>query len=112
MPNFTSFGWGELISLFAVIISFATICVSLFARSKTSVQNGQRMIDKLDSLSGIITETNADVKEISRKIDNHAERLAHLEADMGSIFARIKRIETTQDNCQSCRSAKQQLANA
>lgn len=110
MPKFDTFGWAELFSLAAVTISFVTVCASMFARSKNSTQNEQRMFDKLDTLSGITKETNDDVKEISRKIDDHSERLAHLEAEMGNAFNRIKRIETTQDNCQACRLSKEQLS--
>ena len=107
--NFDSFGWAELISLSAVIISFVTICVSTFSKSKINTQNDQRMLDKLDNLSGMVKETNDAVKSINKKIDDHSERLAHLEAEMDNAFVRIKRVELTQDNCQACRVSSQKL---
>ena len=104
-----TFGWGELISLVAVVISFATICISALSRSKNASKSEQRLIDKLDSLSDIAKETSSEVKSINKKIDDHAERLAHLESNMDSVFRRIKRVEDTQDHCQACRTSKQQL---
>lgn len=107
--DFKVFGWGELFSLLAVIISFATISISIFGRLKTDTKNEQKMFDKLDRLSEISNETNATVKAMSAKIDDHAERLARIESDRESIFRRLKRIEETQDHCQACRAAKQEL---
>lgn len=109
MLNENNFGWGELISLIAVIISFVTICISSLSRSKNESKSEQRLIDKLDSLSDIAKETSSEVKSINKKIDDHAERLAHLESNMDSVFRRIKRVEDTQDHCQACRVSKQQL---
>lgn len=109
MPKFDAFGWGELISLIAVIISFATICISFVSRSKVETQNEQKMIDKLDRLNEVTHETNETVKAMSAKIDDHTERLARLESDRDTLFKRVKRIEETQDNCQACRTAKQTL---
>lgn len=104
-----AFGWGELFSLLAVIISFATISISVFGKSKTDTRNEQKMFDKLDRLSDVSKETNETVKAMSAKIDDHAERLAKIESDRDTIFRRLKRIEDTQDHCQSCRIAKQQM---
>ena len=113
LGRFDTFGWGELISLIAVVISFATIATSLVSRSKknaeTDTKNEQKIFDKLDQLSDMTRDTNIAVKEMSKKIDNHAERLARIEADKETIFRRLKRIEETQDHCQACRLAKQTL---
>ena len=113
MGRFDTFGWGELISFIAVVISFATITTSLFSRSKKNAEidtkNEQKIFDKLDQLSDMTRDTNIAVKEMSKKIDNHAERLARIEADKETIFRRLKRIEETQDHCQACRVAKQSL---
>lgn len=104
-----AFGWGELISLIAVTISFITICVSLFGSSKAETRNEQKMFDKIDHLTTMSKDTNDTVKEMSQKIGDHAERLARLESDCETIFRRIKRIEDTQDHCQACKAAKQDL---
>ena len=106
----SEFGWSELISLAAVVISFATVLMSLKARSSANSKNDQQVLDKLDSLESTTKETNQDVKMINRKIDDHAERLATLEAEMKNAFFRIKRVEDTQDNCQACRARKQSLS--
>ena len=108
----SEFGWSELISLAAVVISFVTILMSLKARSSANSKNDQQVLDKLDSLESMTKETNQDVKMINRKIDDHAERLATLEAEMKNAFFRIKRVEDTQDNCQACRASKQSLSGA
>lgn len=113
MGNFAAFGWSELIALIAVIISCITVGMSMFSKSKKNTEadtkNEQKIFDKLDRLSEMTKDTNLAVKEMSRKIDDHAERLARIEADRESIFRRLKRIEETQDHCQSCRVSKQDL---
>lgn len=106
----SEFGWSEIISLAAVVISFATILMSMKARSAADSKSDQQVLDKLDSLESTTKETNQDVKMINRKIDDHAERLATLEAEMKNAFFRIKRVEDTQDNCQACRASKQSLS--
>lgn len=108
----STFGWSELISLAAVIISFATVLLSMKSRSEKGTKNDQQVLDKLDSLESMTKETNQDVKMINRKIDDHSERLATLEAEMKNAFFRIKRVEDTQDNCQACRASKQSLSGA
>lgn len=112
MFKFDVFSWGELFSLIAVVISFATITISIKARTSADMKNDQQVLDRLDNLNNITKETNNDVKEISKKIDDHSERLATLEAEMKNAFFRIKRVEDTQDNCQACRASKQSLSGA
>lgn len=104
-----AFQWGELFSLLAVIISCITISINIFGRSKTETRNEQWMRDKLDQLTDMSKDTNETVKSMNTKIDNHAERLARLESDKDTIFRRLKRIEETQDHCQACRIAKQEM---
>lgn len=109
MPKFDTFGWSELISLVAVIVSCVTVCIGVFGRSKNETRNEQRMFDKLDHLSDMSKETNETVKSMNAKIDDHSERLARLESDNETVFRRLKRIEETQDHCQACRLAKQTM---
>ena len=51
MGRFDTFGWSELISFIAVVISFATITTSLVSRSKKNgeidTKNEQKIFDKL-----------------------------------------------------------------
>lgn len=110
MMNFDSFGWAELISLAAVAISFLTIYTSTKIRSAAEYKSDQQVLDKLNNLESMTKDTNQDVKAINKKIDDHSERLASLEAEMKNAFYRIKRVEDTQDNCQACRSSKEQLS--
>lgn len=107
--GFGSFGWGELISLLAVTISFVTICINIFGNSKKDTQNEQWMHDKIDHLTEMSKDINNTVKSLDIKLSDHSERLARLESDNETIFRRLKRIETTQDHCQACRAAKQQM---
>lgn len=97
LPKFESFGWGELISLIAVAISFATICVSLFGKSKNETRNEQKLIDRLDVLNGTTHETRDDVKALSSKIDDYGNRITKLEGDAQTLYRRIDRIERTCD---------------
>lgn len=109
MPEFKTFDWAELFSLASVVIAFATIYFSTRTRSTNDAQNEQRMMDKLDNLSEMSKETNTTVKAMNKKIDDHAERLVRLESESKAVFRRLKRIEDTQDHCQSCRAAKAEM---
>lgn len=91
------FGWSELISLMAVCISFATICISLFSRSKKDTQNEQRLLDKLDRLNETTHETRDDVRSLTEKIDDYGNRLTKAETDIQSIYRRIGRVENRCD---------------
>lgn len=92
-----AFGWGELISLVAVLISFATICVSLLGNSKLDTKNEQKMFDKLDNLSSLSQETRDTVRDISTKLEDHSERISRIEGDIKTLYNRVERIENTCD---------------
>ena len=97
MPKFESFGWGELISFLAVIISFATICISLFGKSKQDTRQDQKVLDRLDALYGTTHETRDDVKALTAKIDDYGNRLTKAEADIQTLYRRVGRIENVCD---------------
>lgn len=97
MPKFESFGWGELISFIAVCISFATICISLFGKSKQDTRQDQKVIDRLDALYGTTHETRDDVKALTTKIDDYGNRLTKAETDIQTLYHRVSRIEDTCD---------------
>ena len=97
MPKFESFGWGELISCIAVCISFATICISLFGKSKQDTRQDQKVLDRLDALYGTAHETRDDVKALTAKIDDYGNRLTKAETDIQTLYHRVSRIEDTCD---------------
>lgn len=97
MPKFESFGWGELISCIAVCISFATICISLFGKSKNETRQDQKVLDRLDALYGTTHETRDDVKALTAKIDDYGNRLTKVETDIQTLYRRVGRIENTCD---------------
>lgn len=97
MPKFESFGWGELISFIAVCISFATICISLFGKSKQDTRQDQKVLDRLDALYGTTHETRDDVKALTAKIDDYGNRLTKAETDIQTLYHRVSRIEDTCD---------------
>lgn len=94
MPRFEEFGWGELFSMIAVTISFATICISIFGRSKQDTKNEQRMFDKLDSLGASSNEIRDDVRTISKQVSDYGIRLAKNETEVKLLKEKIDRIET------------------
>ena len=97
MPKFESFGWGELISCIAVCISFATICINVFGKSKNETRNEQKVPDRLDALYGTTHETRDDVKALTAKIDDYGNRLTKVETDIQTLYRRVGRIENTCD---------------
>jgi len=98
VPGFDAFGWGELFSMIAVIISFATICVSLFGKSAQNTRNEQRMFDKLDSLGNISDEIKSDVRTVSKQVSSYGVRLGKAETDIQALKDRVDRLETKCDD--------------
>lgn len=92
-----SFKWPELISLLAVGLSFATICINVFGRSQKDAQQDQRLIDRLDRLNETTHDTRDDLKNLSAKIDDYGNRLTKAETDIQSIYRRVGRIESRCD---------------
>lgn len=97
-PQFETFGWGELFSMIAVIISFVTICVSLYGKSKNDTRKEQELLDKLDTLNDTSKETRDDVKKLSNEIMDYGNRLIKVESDIDALFRRVSRIEKVLDS--------------
>lgn len=95
--KFDAFGWSEIIGLASVLIAFATICISVFGKSKRETQNDQRLIDRLDMLNETAHETRNDVKNLSDKLDDYGNRITKAETDIQSLYRRIGRLETRCD---------------
>lgn len=98
MTEFDTFGWGELFSMVAVIISFVTICVSLYGRSKNDTRKEQELIDKIDILNNTSNETRDDVKKLTNEITDYGNRLTKVESDINTIYRRVSRIEKVLDS--------------
>lgn len=97
MSGADAFGWGELFSMIAVIISFVTICVSLFGKSAQNTRNEQRMFDKLNSLGNISDEIKSDVRTVSKQVSSYGVRLGKAETDIQALKDRFERLETKCD---------------
>lgn len=78
-------------------ISFATICISLFGKSKQDTRQDQKVLDRLDALYGTTHETRDDVKALTAKIDDYGNRLTKAETDIQTLYHRVSRIEDTCD---------------
>lgn len=55
------------------------------------------MDDKLDRNNELARETRDAVRDIERKLDDHAQRLVKVETDIDTLYRRVGRIEKNID---------------
>ena len=80
MGRFDTFGWGELISFIAVVISFATITTSLFSKSKKNAEIDTKNEQKIFDIElKLIKRRYSDVLSVLKRrkiIVRHVESLS------------------------------------
>lgn len=94
-------GFNQVVALGSLAVA-AIVAIAGFVRNGHSdAADAQRMVDKLDMIASDVTETRDSVREISRKIDDHSERITRAEQRIESIFKRLERLEGNFDDWKS-----------
>lgn len=82
-----------IVPVLSVLVAALALVYSLLRDRRADVSSSQAIRDKLDYISDNTRDTREDVRALDRKLDNHAERLAKVEAEVDAHEKRIQRIE-------------------
>lgn len=86
----------EVTAVISASIAVATFLIGRLTAMKEGVADKARMGDRLDRIWGACSDTCDAVREMSRKLDDHSERLARVEQQVQALTTRVERDE---DNC-------------
>lgn len=88
---------GNVISLCSLAVAAFSVFAATWGRSRSGAANEQRMADKLDQIAKDCSDTRSELKELNRKLDDHAGRLVKCEEQISSLFHRLERLEAAHD---------------
>lgn len=86
----------EVTSVISASIAVATFLIGRLTAMKEGVADKARMGDRLDRIWETCNDTHDAVREMSRKLDDHSERLTRVEQQVQALTTRVERVE---DNC-------------
>lgn len=86
----------EVTAIISASIAIATFLIGRLTAMKEGVIDKAHMGDRLDSIWETCSDTRDVVREMSRKLDDHSERLTRVEQQVQSLTTRVERVE---DNC-------------
>ena len=85
------------------VAGFVTCAVALFtfaigrlSSANSKAEDKARMLDRLDSIRDSCNETRDTVREMSRKLDDHSDRITRVEQQVLALSTRVERVE---ENC-------------
>ena len=70
----------EIVALVSVCIAALTLLLNLSRDRRGAVSETQAIRDKLDYIADTTRDTREDVRNLDRKLDDHARRLDRLES--------------------------------
>ena len=86
----------EVTAVISASIAVATFLIGRLTAMKEGVSDKARMGDRLDRIWETCSDTRDAVREMSRKLDDHSERLTRVEQQVQALTTRVERVE---DNC-------------
>lgn len=87
----------EIIALGSLVVAAIALLSSRVKDTKAEAARHQLVDDKLDRNNELARETRDAVRDIERKLDDHAQRLVKVEADIDTLYRRVGRIEKNID---------------
>lgn len=86
----------DLIALGSLLIAAFALVGSFVGKTRDSSARDQLVNDKLDRNNEMARETRDTVRDMSRKLDDHSDRLVTVEQQVKTLFTSVGRIE---NNC-------------
>lgn len=87
----------EAIALGSLLVAVVSLLSSRAKDTKADAARHQLVDDKLDRNNELARETRDAVRDIERKLDDHAQRLVKVESDIDTLYRRVGRIEKNID---------------
>ena len=90
----------QAIALGGMLVALVALVLSLYEHDKNSdklseedAKQQQMLSDKLDGISGMVSETRDDMREMRRFVDDHGRTISAIEHDLTSVRGRVKHLE-------------------
>lgn len=83
----------EIIALISCIVAVGALALNLMKSAHGSVEQTQAIRDKLDYIADTTRDTREDVRQLDRKLDDHASRLTKIEAKVEDHGRRLDKLE-------------------
>ena len=83
----------ELVPCVTACVAVLGLVLSVARGRRNDVENTQQIKDRLTYISDTTRDTREDVRDMSRKLDDHAARLARVEEKVKDHDRRIARLE-------------------
>lgn len=87
----------EIIALGSLVVAAIALLSSRVKDTKADAARHQLVDDKLDRNNELARETRDTVRDMSKKLDDHAVRLTKAEERIDTLFRRVGRIEQNID---------------
>lgn len=84
----------EIVALASVCIAGLTLLLNFTRDRKGAVSESQAIRDKLDYISDTTRDTREDVRNLDRKLDDHATRIGKVETKLDDHARRLDRLES------------------
>lgn len=84
----------NLVSLASVILAAITVISAFNKSSKSDSALGQKLFDRIEHLSSLVTSMAADIKGLDTKLDDNSQKIAALEQQIVSAFKDISDLRT------------------
>ena len=84
---------GEWISLGSLAVAAIALVLSYLRSNKLDAARDQKIEDKLDNQSEMLTEVRDGIGKLDAKIDDHSVRIAQLEGEQRNIYRRLDRLD-------------------
>lgn len=83
-----------LLGIVSVVLAWSTFTNARRKDSKSAGAQEATVHAELKYIKELLQDVRSDMKELTKSIDQHAERIATCEAQLQSAFKSIQRIET------------------
>lgn len=84
---------GDIVAILSLLLSCLIFAASQRKDSRAAAAHDQLINDKLDRNNEMARETRDTVREMSRKLDDHAQTLVRHTEQIATLLKRVERIE-------------------
>lgn len=88
---------GDIIALVSLALALVVFAVGQRKDSRANAAQDQLVRDKLDRNNELARDTRDTVREMSRKLDDHAERIVRVEQRVDALEGRAERLERAEE---------------
>lgn len=84
----------ELVAIVSAAIASLALLLNFSKDRRSSISDTQVIRDKLEVINDTTRDTRDDVRQLDRKLDDHATRITKIETELKDHDRRIERLES------------------